>query len=115
MRADASVTPERVAEMKALAGESGRVYPDVYPRYLPGTDYPARAEAYYAAGADGLCFWDTYCRVPRKSEWHTIRQLGHVADLPQLAEEAHGHFRVYSLTSTAGMSLDPEHTPGTNG
>ncbi|MCE5237651.1 family 10 glycosylhydrolase [bacterium] len=115
VRADLSVTPQRIAEVKALAGETCRVYPDVYPRYMPATDYPRRAEEYYAAGADGLCFWDTYCRVPRKSEWHTIRQLGHVADLPQLAEEARGHFRVYPLTSTAGMSLAPEHTPATNG
>lgn len=114
-RADLSVTPERIAEVKALAGDSCGVYPDMYPRYLPGTDYPARAAAYYAAGADGLCLWDTYCRVPRRSEWYTIRQLGHVADLPQLAQEARGHFRVCPLTSTAGMSLDPEHTPATNG
>lgn len=115
VRPDRSVTPARLAEMKALAGAGCGVYPDLYPRYVAGADYARRAEAYYAAGADGLSFWDTYCRVPRKSEWHTIRQLGHVADLPALAAEAPGHFRVHRLKSTAGMSLDPEHTPATNG
>lgn len=111
-----SVTPQRVAEVKALAGPAGcAVYPDVYPRYMAPTDYPKRAAEYYAAGADGLCFWDTYCRVPRLSEWNTIRRLGHVEGLGRLQEEAAGFRRALPLTEAAGMSMDPMHTPATNG
>lgn len=76
---------------------------DIYPRYLPAPEYPRRASEEYEAGADGLCWSDTCCRVPRKSEWSAIRRLGHSEALEQLAQEA------------AGMTLDPSHTPATNG
>ena len=111
-----SVTPERIAEVVDLAAVSGcRVYPDVYPRYIGAVEYARRAAEYYAAGADGLCFWDTYCRVPRKSEWSAIRRLGHVDKLADLTRCAESFRTVVSLVSAAGMSLDPAHTPGTNG
>jgi hypothetical protein len=111
-----SVTPQRIAEIKQLAAPVGcRVYADVYPRYIPPTQYPRRAADYYEAGADGLCFWDTYSRVPRKSEWNAIRRLGHVDQLDALAHDAETYRRIVPLTSAAGMSLDPSHTPATNG
>lgn len=114
--AQLSVTPARVAEVKRLAeGTGARVSADLYPRYLPAAEYPRRAREYYDAGADGLCFWDTYCRMPRKSEWSAIRRLGHVEELAELARVAAGWRRVVPLPSAAGMSLDPAHTPATNG
>ena len=111
-----SVTPGRVAEVKALAEPVGcRVYPDVYPRYMPPTEYPRRALEYYRAGADGLCFWDTYCRVPRASEWSAIRRLGHVDGLDDLESEARSFRTVSPLIEAGGMSFDPLYTPATNG
>lgn len=111
-----SVTPQRIAEVKRLTADSGcRVYADVYPRYIPPADYPHRAMEYYASGADGLCFWDTYSRVPRKSEWNVIRHLGNVDGLEALSGAAQEYRRVLPLVSAAGMSLDPSHTPATNG
>ena len=111
-----SVTPERIGEVTCLAEGTGcRVYADVYPRYIPPAEYARRAAEYYNAGADGLCFWDTYCRVPRKSEWSAVRRLGHVDELADLTRRA-GSFRaIMPLSSAAGMSLDPAHTPATNG
>jgi len=114
--ASLSVTPKRVAEVKAVAGPAGcAVYPDVYPRYMAPSEYAARAAEYYSAGADGLCFWDTYCRAPRVSEWNAIRRLGDVEGLGKLQEEAVGFRRALALDKAAGMSLDPMYTPGTNG
>ena len=94
-----SVTPQRVAEIKALAGPVGcRVYADVYPRYMPPAEYPRRALEYYRAGADGLCFCDTYCRVPRASEWSAIRRLGHTHELEDLQTRARS-FRTVTPSS----------------
>jgi len=91
------------------------VYADVYPRYMPPAEYPARALQYYQSGADGLCFWDTYCRIPRAAEWSAIRRLGHVDELVDLRERA-GSFRtVTPMLRAAGMSLAPPYTPATNG
>ena len=112
----ASVTAERVREVAALAKGTGcKVYADVYPRYLPAEQYPRRAREYYEAEADGLCFWDTYSRIPRRSEWQAIRRLGRVEDVGELEREARGFLNVFPLRSAAGMSLRPEHTPATNG
>ena len=111
-----SVTAERMREMARLAEGTGcRVHADMYPRFIPATEYPRRAREYYYASADGLCFWDSYCRVPRKSEWNAIRRLGDIDGLEELAREAEGWRRVVPLVSAAGMSLHPSHTPATNG
>jgi len=116
VRAQLSVTAERIREVAELARGTGcRVHADVYPRYLAATEYPGRAREYYDAGADGLCLWDTYCRMPRKSEWNAVRRLGHIDELERLAEDATGWRRVVPLISAAGMGLDPTHTPATNG
>jgi len=111
-----SVTPQRVAEVKALAEPTGcRVYADVYPRYMPPTEYPRRALEYYRAGADGLCFWDTYCRVPRASEWSVIQRLGYIEGLEELQTQAERFRTAFRLVGAAGMSMEPSHTPATNG
>jgi len=60
-------------------------------------------------------FWDTYCRVPRASEWNAIRRLGHIDSLEDLRTQT-GNFRTATrLISAAGMSMVPSRTPATNG
>ena len=61
---------------------------DVMPRYMPGSAYATHARKAYGRGAHRLAFWDTNSRDLRRTEWDTIRQLGHRDRLSRLALEA---------------------------
>lgn len=69
-------------------GSRCRFIYDVMPRYIPGSAYAVQALKAYQGGAHGLAFWDTNSRDLRRTEWDTIRQLGHRDRLPRLAAEA---------------------------
>jgi hypothetical protein len=63
--------------VEALAGTDCRMVPHVMPRVEPPQAFLATAAALYAAGADGLAFWDTNCRMPTGNLRQAIRQSGH--------------------------------------
>ena len=56
----------------------------------------------YAAGAEGLCFWDTNARDPFKNEWSMVRRLGHRDQLPEWNNGESGFFRAVPLYSVGG-------------
>ena len=85
---------------------SVRYCPEIMPRTMPPATFRDRALEYYAAGADGLCFWDTNGRHQRLKEWSMVRRLGH---RDQLAEFDDGDGRLYRtvpLRSVGGYVLD---------
>ena len=61
-------------------------YPDINPRHMPAGDYVQRAKEAYAKGAAGLAFWDSDRRIITKSQWNTIRRLGHRTELDDMAQ-----------------------------
>ena len=61
---------------------------DIMPRRMPGRAYAVQALKAYQGGAHQLAFWDTNSRDLRRTEWDTIRQLGHRDRLSRLAVEA---------------------------
>ena len=88
------------------SSSSVQYYPEVMPRTMPPETFRSRALQNYAAGADGLCFWDTNGRHQRLKEWSMIRRLGH---RDQLAEWDDGDGRLYRtvpLRSVGGYVLD---------
>ncbi len=105
-----------VRELRPAADETGvKVYADVYPRRMPGYAYLDRARALYAAGADGLAYWDIETRVNRKSEWFTSSRLGHADLLNDWPLDLRGHFDRIPLKSVAGMVTDRAYSGHTNG
>ncbi len=66
-------------------GTTSLFYEDITPRCMPGRRYAEHARRAYAGGAAGLAFWDSGARIMTKSQWHTIRQLGHRTRLDDLA------------------------------
>ncbi len=70
-----------------VEGTDCRFYPDLYPRNMAAGDYLRRAAEAYAGGAAGLSLWDCDRRIITRSQWNTIRRLGHRDDLQRLAAE----------------------------
>jgi hypothetical protein len=62
-------------------------YEDVTPRTMPGCDYAEHARRAYEGGAAGLAFWDSGMRIMNKTQWHTLRRLGHREDLERMAQQ----------------------------
>ena len=87
-------------------GTPVKYYPEVMPRRMSPEEYRQRALQYYAAGADGLCFWDTNGRDPYKKEWSMIRRLGHWKDLAQWDDGEGMFFRSLKLRSVGGYVVD---------
>ena len=69
------------------AGTSCVYYGDIHPRHMPGKDYIEGARQAYEGGSAGLAFWDCDRRIITKSQWNTLRRLGHREDLDQMARE----------------------------
>jgi hypothetical protein len=90
------------AFVELVNGTSVEFFPDVMPRFMSADAYRQRAAELYAAGVDGLCFWDTDQRSPRLTEWTALRRLGHVEDLRHPIETFHS----VPLRSVGGMRLD---------
>lgn len=72
-------------------GTSVLFYKDVAPRSMPGRDYARRALRAYEGGAAGIALWDSGGRIITKSQWHTVRQLGHREDLKRMARQPAGY------------------------
>ncbi|MDE0631008.1 MAG: family 10 glycosylhydrolase [Caldilineaceae bacterium] len=83
-----------------------RYYPEMMPRTMPPEKFRLRALHYYAAGADGLCFWDTNGRHQRLREWSMIRRLGHKDRLESWDDGDGRLFRTVPLRSVGGYVLD---------
>jgi hypothetical protein len=88
---------------------------DIYPRRMPAVLRLRRAAEYYAAGADGLCLWDSESRVTRASEFASTRWLGHREDLRDWAETMERPFRVIPLKTLQGYSVDRRYWTLTSG
>lgn len=80
--------------------------PEVMPRRMSPEAYRQRAMGYYAAGADGLCFWDTEGRHPMRAEWSMIRRLGHVEELAAWEDGAGEYYRTLKFRSLGGYAMD---------
>ena len=88
------------------AGSPVQYYPEIMPRTMPAEDFRVRALQYYAAGADGLCFWDTNGRHQRFKEWSMIRRLGHRDRLASWDDGDGILYRTVPLRSVGGYVLD---------
>ena len=107
---------ETIRQLRPVANETGvKLYADVYPRRMPGYAYLERARLMYAAGADGLAYWDIESRVNRKSEWNTSSRLGHVDQLDDWPLDLRSHFDRIPLKSVAGMMTEYRYGGHTNG
>lgn len=88
------------------ANSTVQYYPEIMPRTMPPADFRVRALQYYAAGADGLCFWDTNGRHQRLREWSMIRRLGQRDRLESWDDGDGQLFRTVPLRSVGGYVLD---------
>ena len=70
-----------------IDGTSCVFYEDVTPRTMLGRDYAEHARRAYEGGAAGLAFWDSGTRIMNKTQWHTVRRLGHREDLERMARQ----------------------------
>lgn len=90
-----------------LTKETSVTYsPDILPRRMSPEEYRQRAIKYYAAGADGLCFWDTNGRDRFKREWSMISRLGHKNELQHLDDGQGEYFQTFKMLSVGGYVLD---------
>ncbi len=103
------------AYRQAIEGSKTSLLVDFYPRRMPARARLARAAAYYNAGADGFSFWDSQARVVRASEFATDRYLGHRDDLLGWAQQMPDTFRVISLRTLQGYSMDRRYWTLTSG
>ena len=92
-----------------------KVFIDVYPRRMPPRQYRKIALNYYAAGADGLAFWDSYGRYYRASEWALIKRLGHREDLPRWEGKGDDFYRVVPLRRLDGYPVGREFSRPSDG
>ena len=72
---------------KITEGTACVFYEDILPRHTSGSEYVRRARKAYDGGVAGLAFWDSDRRIITKSQWNTLRRLGHRDDLDQMARE----------------------------
>jgi len=108
--------PEMVREYAAAVdGCDAELIVDFYPRRMPARARLARALEYYEAGARGFCFWDGQSRVARASEFATGRFLGHCDDLQRWRDAMDDGFRVASLRTLQGYSMDRRYWTLTSG
>ena len=69
---------------RITCGTSCIFFEDITPRNMFGSQYAYHAQRAYAGGASGLAFWDSEGRIKRKTQWHTLRRLGHRKDLDSM-------------------------------
>jgi hypothetical protein len=90
---------------RATEGTSCLFYEDVTPRCMPGRDYAKRALRAYEGGSAGIALWDFEGRILTKSQWHTVRRLGHREDLKRMASQP-AHYHVHPLKSIYDWNPD---------
>lgn len=81
-------------------------YNEVMPRRMSPEEYRQRAIEDYAAGVDGLCFWDTNFRDRFKREYSMIRRLGHRDELAGWDDGEGEFFTTRKLLSVGGYVMD---------
>ena len=81
-------------------------YNEVMPRRMSPEEYRQRAIEDYAAGVDGLCFWDTNFRDRFKREYSMIRRLGHRDELAGWDDGEGEFFKTRRLLSVGGYVMD---------
>ena len=72
---------------KVTDGTACVFYEDILPLHKPPKDYIDAARRAHGEGAAGLAFWDTDRRSITKSQWNTVRRLGHREDLDRMEQE----------------------------
>jgi hypothetical protein len=113
---DGTAVQPAIREFTEMArGTATRVFVDVYPRRMPPRQYRAIAMSYYAAGADGLAFWDSFGRYYRASEWAFVRRLGHCHDLHRWQGKGDDYYRVTHLRRLDRFVMDREFSTPSNG
>ena len=90
-------------------------YNEVMPRRMSPEEYRQRAIEDYAAGVDGLCFWDTNFRDRFKREYSMIRRLGHRDELAGWDDGEGEFFKTRRLLSCSASTrpygpTDPPYT-----
>jgi len=96
-------------------GSGAQVYADLYPRRQSADSMRVRAAACYAAGVDGLCFWDCQGRALRLSGWAMHRMLGHKEELDGTKAFADSLFRCVPLVALDGYPVRNEFCLPTDG
>ena len=91
--------------VEVTRGTDCKVYADILPRRMPAQEYRQRALECYAAGVDGLAFWDTNSRYPFLDEWSMIRRLGHEEALQGWAADEWPAYRQVPLHSLGGHHM----------
>ena len=81
---------------KLTTGSTCVFYPDLFPRQMCAGEYVRQAREAYEGGASGLAFWDSDVRVNMKSQWNTVRRLGHRDNLSRMERE-HGGYLMHEL------------------
>jgi len=106
----------KIREFTELAeGTKTRVFVDVYPRRMPPRQYRKIAMNYYAAGADGLAFWDSYNRYYRASEWAFVKCLGHRDELSRWQGKGDAYYRRVPLKRLDGVAMGREFSVPSDG
>ena len=104
--------PRATATLKTYVelaqGTPTQVHADLYPRRQSADSMRVRALACYAAGIDGLSFWDCQKRTMRLSGWAMHRLLGAPHDLASMKSFADDLFRRVPLVSLDGFEIQSE-------
>jgi uncharacterized lipoprotein YddW (UPF0748 family) len=113
---DGTKMQPRIRELAQLTqGTRTKLHVDIYPRRMPPRQYRLIAQSYYAAGADGLAFWDAYNRYFRISEWAFVKRLGHREDLDRWPHGNMHYFRVVPLHRLDGFATGREFSMPSDG
>lgn len=89
-------------------GTDTQVHADLYPRRQSADSLRVRALACYAAGVDGLCFWDCQGRALRLSGWAMHRLLGRREELTEMKAFADSLFRCEPMIELDGFRVQNE-------
>jgi uncharacterized lipoprotein YddW (UPF0748 family) len=109
-RHDGTQFQSKIREFTRLSqGRRTKVIVDIYPRRMTAEQYREVACSYYAAGADGLSFWDFQNRYPRVSEMALVKRLGHCEELPGWKGRSSDYFRKVPLTKIDGCLTQGEY------
>jgi hypothetical protein len=90
---------------REIGGDKIHIWPDMMPRAQSAASYARLAKKYYAAGADGLCFWDGERRTARISEWAGVQRLGHIDMLDYLVKKGPSYYRAVALKILGGFDV----------
>jgi len=89
-----------------VKGSKCKLYLEVMPRSMKPSQYLEKAINYYENGADGLCFWDTFNRHPKRREWSMIRRLGHKENLNKYVNEENVFYKSVKIKSINKIRVD---------